>query len=373
LDAKVDGHFGEEYMKMQDDQIKELFQQKLSGHESPVDPALWNSIQSGIAAQTGTVVSAVAKTSMIKIASIVTGIVLTGAITGYYLLSKPNHSETVASSNTQVAEAQIHPVKPEQTPISELTQDNSSEIQSITPIKKEQDRTVTTIPTPSPFTSIRDEKANVPQTPGEIIDNRADNPFIQKEQHKQATPQESKDEHFTTDFNVVGPANMGLNKMLIPAYTKAHQYKWTINHGEAVYNELSTTHEFLNSGEHHIRLDIEKTPGSGFTEYSEKTICVCASAEVNIDYDLFTPNGDNYSKVFDPSLSSRNIIPIRLLIIEKSSGKQVFEGTNENAKWDGTGAFGQEYPSGQYFYQFSATDLCGKNPVDKTGFIRLER
>jgi gliding motility-associated-like protein len=161
--------------------------------------------------------------------------------------------------------------------------------------------------------------------------------------------------------------------MLIPAYTKASQYRWIINHGEAIYNELSTTHEFSSSGEHHIRLEIEKNPGTGFTEFSEKTICVCASAEVKIEYDLFTPNGDYFSKVFDPMIHSRNIIPVRLLIFEKSSGKQIFEGLNENAKWDGTGEFGQQFPASQYFYQFSSTDLCGKKLVDKTGFIELER
>ncbi len=363
-------------MKMQDDQIRELFQQKLSGHESHVDPGLWNSIQSGISGTTsGAGVaggSFIAKLGTMKLVAAIAGIVAVGGIIVYQLVS----NEPIESP--QVAAVEQNQITSD--PIEENTSDSNlanAEDQNLSSaendvVENENIEGIVEESSKEPLTNIPSDpfqpKKDNPETP------HPDNPL---EEGNPATPdktiQDSNNEAFTTEFSVVGPNDMGLTKMLIPVYTKASGYRWVINHGETIYQDLSVSHDFIRSGEHHIRLEIQKTPDSGFTEFSEKTICVCGRAEVNIEYDLFTPNGDSYSRVFDPMIDSENIIPIRLLIFEKSSGKQVFEGLNEEAKWNGKGAYGQEYPAGQYFYQFSATDLCGKNPVDKTGFIRLER
>ncbi len=376
MDAKIDGFIGEEYMKMQDDQIRELFQQKLSGHESAVDPALWNSIQSGISGTaSGSGVaggSFISKLGTMKLVAAIAGIVAVGGIIVYQLVSnEPIESPQVAVvEQNQIIADPIEESIPDSNSSNSEEQNLSSaeneivENEKIEGIIQESSKEPLTTPPSYPFqpknTNPETTPPNIPL--GDTKPFTPDNPV-----------QDSNNEAFTTEFSVVGPNDMGLTKMLIPVYTKASGYRWVINHGETIYEDLSVSHDFIRSGEHHIRLEIEKSPDSGFTEFNEKTICVCARAEVNIEYDLFTPNGDNYSKVFDPMIDSRNIIPIRLLIIDKSSGIQVFEGLNDEAKWNGKGAFGQDYPAGQYFYQFSATDLCGKKLLDKTGFIRLER
>lgn len=360
---------------MQDDQIRELFQQKLSGHESHVDPGLWNSIQSGISGTTsGAVVaggSFIAKLGTIKLVAAIAGIVAVGGIIVYQLVS----NEPIESP--QVAAVEQNQVTGD--PIEKNTSDSNlanTTVQNINSaendvVENEKIEGIVEDSSKEPLTNIPSSPFQPKSTSPEITPPNI--PFEDKKPFTPNTVQDSNNEAFTTEFNVVGPNDMGLTKMLIPVYTKASGYRWIINHEETIYEELSVSHDFIRSGEHHIRLEIQKTPDSGFTEFSEKTICVCGRAEVNIEYDLFTPNGDSFSRVFDPMIDSENIIPTRLLIFEKSSGKQVFEGLNEEAKWNGKGTYGQEYPAGEYFYQFSATDLCGKNPVDKTGFIRLER
>jgi hypothetical protein len=376
LDAKIDGFIGEEYMKMQDDQIRELFQQKLSGHESAVDPALWNSIQSGIsgtAAGTGVAGgSVIAKLGAMKLVAAVVGIVAVCGIVVYHLVSNvPDENPTEVAVNQSPALSDEADNQDISTKIIQSEKGNSktneSEIASKSSSEDLKQSSSSVIYDLNPLVPIKQENP-IPET------DLPKTPFEKTLPTLPQTPaQDSNIESFTTDFNVVGPDNMGLTKILIPTYTKASGYRWVINHDETIYEELSTSHEFSRSGEHHIRLEIENTPGSGFTEFSEKTICVCAQPEVSIEYDLFTPNGDSYSKIFDPMIESKNIVPIRLLIFEKSTNTQVFEGLNEEAKWNGKGSYGQEYPAGEYFYQFTWSDLCGKKLVDKTGFIRLER
>ena len=72
------------------DNIKELFNQKLSGHEAPVNPELWNAISSQIGTA-GTATSAVAIKSII-LKSVIGISVASIAIASYIYITNPEES-----------------------------------------------------------------------------------------------------------------------------------------------------------------------------------------------------------------------------------------------------------------------------------------
>ncbi|MDZ4751894.1 MAG: gliding motility-associated C-terminal domain-containing protein [Flavobacteriales bacterium] len=363
-------------MKMQDNKLREIFQTKLSGHESAVNSAIWETVQNAIpqgAAVGGSTIAA--KIVLWKVLAAVIGVVALSTVL-IYNLSKNNQpaiaeqpklektiinehqSQETTGSETEVIpevsnEIKTHPSM-DQSPFGENEADGKVENLALSS-EEANLNTGNAVSAPLPLVVVAD-----------LWTSTTKNPII--------TPQEEyKNETISNDFSLVGPADMGLRKMLIPVFTRAHAYKWTIKEDDAFYTEMTASHEFSRTGIFHIRLEIEVAPGSGFTEYNEKEICICAGAEIIVPYDLFSPNSDGFSDIFDPLVESKNIEPLRLLIIDKMNGNQVYEGIKKQALWDGKGNNGQEMPDGIYFYFFSATDFCGHKLVEKTGTMRLQR
>ena len=307
------------------DNIKELFNQKLSGHEAPVKPELWNAISSQIG-------SAGAATSAVTIKSIilksVIGIsVASIAIASYIYITSP--------------EASLESTKP--TP-SLIKKDN----------KQAQEEPL-----------LSEETKKLIKADDDVVNKKT----ATKSSKSLNTPNEdvllNDDLSSITSF-VANEDAVKLNNQ----------------------NEIIIQDDLWSPIIDNVKSDIEEQvvtagiPDDIIVEESEETPNTneLSNPEVQIEEDIrtksriimpnvFTPNGDGSNDLL--FIESESLTEFSVVVLDFNN-QVIFKSSDPNFKWDGRMLNGDIAPSGTYVYYVTAIDQLG-NAIQKHSSLRINR
>ena len=84
---------------------------------------------------------------------------------------------------------------------------------------------------------------------------------------------------------------------------------------------------------------------------------------------MFTPNGDGINDFC--AVKGKNLATFQMKVFNRS-GHVIFESQSIDNSWDGKNIFGENIPTGTYFYLISARGIDGK-VYEHTGPITLSR
>lgn len=346
-------------MKNTDQHIRELFKD-LAHHESEVNPALWNQIQSALPAAAGTTVTATWLAS--KVWWIAAGAAVAGGITVALLTAGVKEEKrTEGKTTAPVVQAPFVETAPgETTQQLDIPADNEGLVVGrdtfVNAPEATENEPVHTLPDEP-----HKEVVPAPESP-EGTENQGD--VSEKKPVEDLPPAEP--EEVTAEFNAVQVNQNQLRFFFFPQFPEEAEYRWLIN-GLEISSDMTLSYTFPEEGVYEVKLLITKDSG----DLDTRTMPVQAwlSSQLVLPT-IFTPNADAKNEFFDPASSSRNVT-IRYMAIFEPGGKKVFE-SDGTRLWDGNDAFGNPLPSGTYKAVVKATDRSGQ-PLAKTGNLVLTR
>ena len=307
------------------DNIKELFNQKLSGHEAPVKPELWNAISSQIG-------SAGAATSAVTIKSIilksVIGIsVASIAIASYIYITNPEES--------------LESTKP--TP-SLIKKDN----------KQAQEEPL-----------LSEDTKKLVKGDDDVVNKKT----VTKPSQVLITPKDDillNEDQSSTTPNVANEDSVKLN-----------------NPNEIIIIQDDLWSPIIDT----VKSDVEEqvvtagipddiiVEGSEETPLPFKTPAVVQAEDENITKtriiipNVFTPNGDGSNDLL--FIESELLTGFSVVVLDLNN-QVIFKSSDPNFKWDGRMLNGDMAPSGTYVYYVTAIDQQG-NAVQKHSSLRINR
>ena len=303
-------------MKEKDD-IKELFKQKLSSHEVPVNPQLWNAVSSQVGA------SAASSASMSAIKSIFIksfiGISAAAIAIAAYVYSTNSETSSKTTNQTSIIKEEIKPIQ-------------KPGIVSETPSKQEV----------SPKKIVVDEKKK-PKKEKKLVSEVID------------TVESINSEISLLDRNV-------------PEKVVVHEVK-------GIDNEESNQPGFQEN------IAIGGTPEPEIEEESLEPIQNSKAPEEIIESpkkeealeimlpNVFTPNGDGSNDYL--LIKSEGLTDFTVVVLDRSS-KVIFKSEDANFRWNGTMINGDPVPNGNYVYYFTAKNSLGEL-IQKHSSLRITR
>ena len=304
-------------MKEKDD-IKELFKQKLSSHEVPVNPQLWNAVSS----QIGTSAAASASTSVIKSIFIKSFIGISAAaiaIASYvYLTNSETSSKT--TNQTSIIKEEIKPTK----------------------------KTVTVSETPS----------NQEISPKKIV----------VEEKKKAKKQTIPVSEIIDTLESINSENSLLENRNVPEKIVLKEVKGIDNEES---NQTGFKENIITGG----------TPEPVIAEESIELIQNTIASEERIESpkkeqaleimlpNVFTPNGDGSNDYL--LIKSEGLTDFTVVVLDRGS-KVIFKSEDANFQWNGTMINGDPVPNGNYVYYFTAKNSLGEL-IQKHSSLRITR
>ena len=368
-----------------DKNIEEIFRSTLEGHESPVDPGLWQgisqSISTGVAsgsASAGT--SLLGKLGLFKVAGIVLGTLGVGAIA----LTVLDNDEPVVSEPTEIAEnvetveeqvstdptVESSLAESQKGTTSEIEENNDafiaaeleSEIEPIESVENHSDSHSSSEDTPplADENSVTSNEEILPVESEAIIedqnqaekDSPAEEDIIYAELRPSFTIEKTRSDKLVYQFNA--------------AVNKDTEYQWDFGDGNYSVGR-SVVHEFEVAGDYSVQLTLVRNE-----EITSRIMEVKAYMDpVLIIPDIFTPNSDFLNQNFDPMAQSENVT-IEKIMIYDSNNQLVFNGDGENYLWNGQKPDGSGCDEGTYLY---AIQFIGDNGeiINKAGTVYLKR
>ena len=308
------------------DNIKELFNQKLSGHEAPVNPELWNAISSQIGTA-GAATSAVAIKSII-LKSVIGISVASIAIASYIYITNPE--ESIESTNPTPSL-----IKKD----NKLDQEEPLLLEEPKVLIKAHDDDV------NKKTSIKSSKVII--TPK--------NDILLNEDQSSATPIVANEEE------------VKLNNQ--NEITRQDNVKPIINNTKSDVEEQIITTGTPDD------IIVEESEGSEETPLPFKTPAVVQAEDENITKsriimpNVFTPNGDGSNDLL--FIESELLTGFSVVVLDLNN-QVIFKSSDPNFKWDGRMLNGDMAPSGTYVYYVTAIDQFG-NAVQKHSSLRINR
>lgn len=287
------------------DPIKELFSQKLSNHEVPVNPELWSSIASQIPAVTTTsVATGVGLTTKLLI-----GISVAASLaTGVYFLQSDDKNQVVKPINQTEQQ-------------SEEKQDDRINNENENPsVENKKDKVVE-------FKD-SDKKLVVQTTQG------------QEENNRQIT--DGKDPSMN-DIDVVTqtPSNSE-----IKAASEDIRESENKKEESSKVNDIKTNSSIENSN----------------TSIENKSTLLPKESAIQVTLpNVFTPNGDGANDYLEITISG--VVEFSLVVLD-DDGRVAFQSQDSNFKWDGLLQNGDKAPQGSYVYYITGKDSEG-NLVSK--------
>ena len=300
------------------DNIKELFNQKLSGHEVPVNPELWNAISSQIGSA-GAVTSAVTIKSII-LKSVIGISVASIAIASYIYITNPE--ESIESTNPNPSLIKKDNKLDQEEPL--LLEDSKILI------KAEDD----------------DVNEKTPPKSSQVL----------------ITP---KDDLSSTTPFLANEAPVKLNNQ--NEITLQDNVKPIIENIKSDVEELVVT---AGTPDDIIIEESEETPNANELANPEVQI-----EEENITKsrilmpNVFTPNGDGSNDLL--FIESEALTGFSVVVLDLNN-QVIFKSSDPNFKWDGRMLNGDMAPTGTYVYYVTAIDQQG-NAVQKHSSLRINR
>jgi len=307
-------------MKEKDD-IKELFKHKLSSHEVPVNPQLWNAVSS----QIGASASSTASTSAIKSIFIKSFMGISAAaivIASYVFLTNSETPSKTKNQNLTIKE--------------EIKPNKKTVIISEPALKQES----------SPKKTVIDEKKK-PQKEKKIVSDVSD------------TIESTNSENRFLDGNIP-------EKVIVKAVKERE------NEGEnkAIFQEnILTVATPEPEPEPAIAEEILEPIQNSISP--EETL-VSPKKEQILEIilpNVFTPNGDGSNDYL--LIKSEGLTDFTVVVLDRNSNV-IFKSEDANFRWNGTMINGEPVPNGNYVYYFTAKNSLGEL-IQKHSSLRITR
>lgn len=362
------------------DEIKELFQRELGNYEAKVDPGLWQGIQSGISASTGSssIFSSMSIGAKVGIATLGAAALTIVSIVFYNNVSpdetSPQKEKKVILSDQENTDGKNNPII-DIADNKEVISDNSN--------KRAVGNDVIIDNKNEDFSK---EAAEETKTENKNIDNSIDaitnaNPIVNEDEiptlNDESLISDKSNEVDQKEEKVENPEKVDL--VLLPSIEEQkNQYvKFSLkveNVEEVVWDfgngYLSTERQpeyfYEEPGSYEV-----KVTGRNKDQEIQKVIVV----EVVIDGEFtnlpngFSPNNDRMNDLF--YVESTGIAEFQITIMDTKQ-QVVYQSNDINFRWNGTLNSGVPAPEGNYIYIIVAKDAHG-NTINKYKQLRLER
>ncbi len=343
-------------MKNVDEQIREIFSQKLGNVEADVSPELWNAVQSQLPGAGASVAGGVAKyiSAKIIIAAVVVVAVVTSVI---YVVNVESKAKTIVTTPVTIVEENL--AMPEMVPAEELKTvvegDQSKEIRS-KGIRVVESQSKVQIGTEKSAFKKQETRLEMPLKKSEVLSAKPENVTAIIEEELKTATQVSTAQVPTPvtveikgDFTIL-PLDMEEMRYSFTSHDDEATYQW--NFGDASFSqEKNASHTYENEGEFTVTLTV--VGKSGVIKSSSHNLTVFKPGKLLIP-NIFTPNGDGSNDTFDLRSGSEGII-VNSIEIKNDRGVTVFK-SDGSAMWEGVENNGNVCPSGTYQYFISAID-----------------
>ena len=310
---------------MEKDNIKELFNEKLSAHEAPVKPELWNAISSQIGAA-GAASSAVTIKSII-LKSVIGISVASIAIASYIYIKSPEASlestkPTPSLNKKDNKQAQEEPL---------LSKDSKKLIKAddVVVNKKIATKSSKSLNPPKDDVLLNEDQSST-------------TPFVASEE----TVKFNNQDEITLQENVK-PINENIKSDVeAQVVTAGAPDDITVEESE----ETTSSSELVNPV---------------VVQAEDENITKSRIIMPNV----FTPNGDGSNDLL--FIESESLTEFSIVVLDLNN-QVIFKSSDPNFKWDGRMLNGDITPSGTYVYYVTAIDQFG-NAVQKHSSLRINR
>lgn len=360
--------------------IEELFKSRLESFESPVNDAMWTNISSSVSsasASTASSTSLIGKLFSTTGIAVGTGVVCTIA-TVLVMSSGGSKPEPSTKDNP------IGPVETVDEMSQQVTNDDELAVSNIlnnTPVdsndpsvKETKAESFIVVP------SNNSKRNNSATAPSSII-----NSFLTPKSRVQHTEpvQEPKLENKTIEekeITIIQTQEGELTATIIASPVGGYApldvyFSNPATHGSVLWNfgdgtsseDFSPSHTFEEYGTYTIELIVTDANGEEKKDY--RVIEVEANSAITILPNVFTPNGDGINDFC--AVKGKHLSTFQMKVFNRS-GDVIFESQSIDNSWDGKNKFGENIPTGTYFYLISARGIDGK-VYEHTGPITLSR
>lgn len=356
-----------------DNNIREIFSQKLGNIETDVPDGLWENISQNLPSGSSAGATVAAKTIISKVwiaagiaAAVAVGIVVwqKNASENPIVAPEPSSIQNPIESinNTQIpaiAENNFENKISGNSDFVPAVQPEDGDIQN--PIQRDENTNELLLERNLNCQQEIDSSVPKEDLPVEKTDAAGDN----KSAINQTPTNESKANELNAKFTFGTLDESSLEYKFVANYSSAQNYLWTFEDGTQL-NGQSAIKQFDQEGDQRVVLTVTSTNGA------EKSTSVLVGVYKSPEFfipNVFTPNNDGQNDVFDPQEKSSNLQITKVIVLD-DKGK-VFESQGEKT-WDGNDLQGNPCPAGNYYFLVRATDR-NHQMMEKTGSIRLIR
>ncbi|MEO0403646.1 MAG: gliding motility-associated C-terminal domain-containing protein [Bacteroidota bacterium] len=349
-----------------DNIFRKNLQEKLSGHESPVDPSVWSAVQSSVASTAGSAGSAVTGGFFSGIAgkAIVAAVILATLVTGLVLVTDSDketaspaqtttqdHKEIDSSENTKeklqknieedTSSSTAHASNQKQNEAVE-NENPDGQQESIAIAKEQEDANQQPNQETTTTAGVTGNGYDIGETGTSMDRGESTGPTVDSD---------SPTAEFYAEADYFDP----LTYEFTASMSGAQRYDWIIDETQVLSGE-EVQFEFEEYGVHTVKLSVMDKYGR--TEITSQEVIIEAECTCKMP-NVFTPNGDNFNPLFKPkSLSDgMQLLSIEVFTLE---GELIYSGDESPKYWDGRKMNGDEAPAGLYVYSMRFECLDGR-------------
>ena len=360
--------------------IEDLFKSKLGSFEAPVNDVMWSNISSSMAATSASTTSV--NLLVGKLFSTVGVAISTGlfCIIGTFLVMNPSKK-----TNTLKKEALAAPVEIFDETNQQVTSDDELVLSNIlknTPVDS-NDPLVTTAKAET-YIVVSSNSAKIKNSatsPSSVVNSfLTPKSRLDRLQPTAQTPKLEKESIEENEITIIQPQEDELIATIIASpvggYAPLDVYfsnsatrgsvRWNFGDGTSS-EDSSPSHTFNDYGTYTIELVVTDQNGEEKKDY--RVIEVEANSAITVLPNIFTPNGDGVNDLC--TVKGKNLDTFQIQVFNRD-GHVIFESQSIENSWDGKNKFGENIPTGTYFYLISARGIDGKI-YDHAGPITLSR
>ncbi|MFN0032933.1 MAG: PKD domain-containing protein [Flavobacteriales bacterium] len=359
-------------MKNLDNNLREIFSNKLANHESHVRPELWNAVQAKLAAQVVGASSAAASAAKFGISNLWWAAASIVGIGGSIVLGVALHSNNQEVEKPAMnTPAMTQPLPNEHAPdVAENEETKSTNYR----------HTIYTEPNAISVEEIGHQQVgdpivdlNIAKNGSETNDNQNGKPLMDNTErldelvdNATTTQQQVADNATQTSisFKAVTVSEKDLRFFFIPA-VEGVDYAWNFGDGNAS-DQMSPAHNYDEQGTYMVTLTT--TDDSGVEQTITNEVQAFKPADLFIT-NILTPNGDGKNEYFHVEVKENTAVLNRIVVM--NSNAIIFD-SDGSQLWYGNLANGEPAPAGQYTYLIRATDR-NQRLIEKTGSLTLDR
>jgi gliding motility-associated-like protein len=360
--------------------IEDLFKSRLEGFEAPINDVMWSNISSSIGAS-GTSTTAISAITgkLISTAGVAIGTGLFCIIGTFWLMSpskqsNPLKKEVLAEPLEKMDQTNLQITSDDELALSNILK--NTPVDSNDPlVKKEQAETFIVVSSNSSKT-----KSSSPD-PSSVI-----NSFLTpKSRIKQIQPTEEplnleKKVTEEKEITIIQPQNDELIATIIASPVGGYApldvyFSNSATHGSVHWDfgdgssseQFNPSHTFMDYGTYTIELVVTDETGQEKSDY--RVIEVQPNSSITVLPNVFTPNGDGINDFC--TVKGKNLDTFQMKVFDRA-GQIIFESQSLDNSWGGKNKFGENIPTGTYFYLINARGIDGKI-YEHAGPITLSR